>query len=164
MKDDQNPSFSSFILTKKGAPRVTEHRIRLGGGWGCCAAGLPKSAEQRVTLPIRWRPDGLGRLRLTRRFGRPPFEPEREVLILRLDQVAGIHCILLNGQPVAGVSPESSMYEIQLEHALDRNLLEIELEPPLAGVEAAEATAEWGIIALVIRPIEPPASSLARSP
>jgi len=143
---------------------VTEHRIRLRGGWGCCAAGLPQADEQRVTLPIRWRPDGPGRLRLTRRFGRPPFEPEREVLVLRLDQVAGIYSILLNGQPVARVSPDRSQYEIQLEHGRDRNLLELELEPPLAGVDAAGPRAEWGLIALVIRPIEPPASAIARSP
>jgi len=140
---------------------VTEHQIRLRGGWEYCAAGLPESDHQRVTLPIRWKPDGLGRIRLTRRFGLPPVEPGREVLILRLDQVAGTHSIVLNGQPVAGVSPERSLYEIRLEHGRDRNLLELDLEPPRAGVDAAGAAAEWGIIALVVRPIEPSASSLA---
>jgi len=143
---------------------VTEHRIRLRGGWGCCAAGLPESDEQRVTLPIRWSPDGLGRMRLTRRFGRPPFDPDRQVLILRLDQVAGIQSIVLNGQPIAGVCPEMSLHELQINHARDRNLLVLEMEPPLPGMESAGASAEWGIVALVVRPIEPAAGSPTASP
>ncbi|MFI5454260.1 MAG: hypothetical protein ACHRXM_02315 [Isosphaerales bacterium] len=143
---------------------MIEHRIRLRGGWGCCAAGLPDSDEQRVTLPIRWSPDGLGRMRLTRRFGRPPFDPDRELLILRLDQVAGIRCILLNGQPIAGVAPEKSLYELQIDHSRDRNLLVLEIERPLPCMESAGASAEWGIVALVVRPIEPAAGSATLSP
>jgi len=142
---------------------VTEHRIRLRGGWGCCAAGLPESAEQRVTLPIRFSPDGLGRIRLTRRFGRPPFDHDRQILILQLDQVAGIHCLLLNGQPIAGVSPDTLRYEIQLDHSRDRNVLVLEIEPPPPGVEAGGNSAEWGNVALVLRPIDPASSDPASS-
>jgi len=156
-------SYSTEGQTKGVNPSVIEHRIRLRGGWGCCAAGLPETDEHRVTLPMRWSPDGLGRMRLTRRFGRPPFDPDRELLILRLDQVAGIRSMLLNGQPVAGVAPERSFYELQINHSRDRNLLVLEVERPLPGMESAGASAEWGIVALVVRPIGPAAGSATSS-
>jgi hypothetical protein len=134
---------------------VAEHRIRLRGGWGCCAAGLPATAEERVTLPIYWKLDGAGRVRLTRRFGRPPFDHDRQILVLQLDQVAGIHSLLLNGQAVAGVSPEKRRYEIELDDSRDRNLLVLELEPPVPSSEEAGTHPEWGHVALVVRPIPP---------
>jgi hypothetical protein len=142
---------------------VTEHRIRLRGGWGCCAAGLPESDERRVNLPIRWSLDCPGRMRLTRRFGRPRFEPDNQVLILQMDQVAGIHSIVLNGRLIAGVSPETTHYEIRLNPWPGRNLLVLEMERPLPGAAAAGASAEWGIVALDIRPIDPAAGAVSVS-
>src|SRR5438132_951062 len=106
---------------------LIEHRIQLRGGWECCAAGLPQSVGRRVTLPIRWSSDDLGRMRLTRRFGRPRLEPGQQELVLQIDQVAGIHSILLNGQPIAAVSPETTRYEIGLDPWLERNVLVLEL-------------------------------------
>jgi len=70
-----------------------------------------------------------------------------------LEHVAGIHSILLNEQPIAGVSPERSFYEIGLDHSRDRNSLVLEIEPLVPGVEPDEAGAEWGEVALVIRSI-----------
>jgi hypothetical protein len=101
-------------------------------------------------------------MRLIRRFGRPPLEPGEEVLLLRMDQVAGIHSLLLNGQPVAEVSPETTHYEFRIGPGPGRNVLVLDVEPPLPPSAAAQAPAEWGWIALVIQPIDrasPPVSS-----
>jgi hypothetical protein len=143
---------------------VTEHRIRLRGGWGCRALGLAASADEPVTLPIRWNPPFSGPIRLTRRFGRPPFDPQRQALILRLDQVAGTRSILLNGQLIAGVSPERSLYELSIDHPRDRNLLVLEVQPPVPATEAAGDPAEWGVVALVLRPAEAGGGSPATLP
>jgi hypothetical protein len=133
---------------------VNEHRIRLRGGWECCATGTLRPIRERLSLPVRWSPHGPKRLRLTRHFGRPPLDPARQELVLDLDQVAGISSVVLNGQSVACVSPERSRFEIPLDGALERNTLVLEIETPEAAGEPAGMTPEWGFIALVIRPIE----------
>jgi hypothetical protein len=133
---------------------VTEHRIRFRGGWECCPVATPESDELRLTLPIRWSRQHPSRLQLTRRFGRPPLDPDSQVLFLQLDQVPGIQSLLLNGRPIARVSPEESRYEIRLDDLPNRNVLLLEIETPRPGDQAA-AQAEWGRIALVIRPLDP---------
>jgi hypothetical protein len=148
---------------KQKGPGVAEHRIRLRGGWSCCAAGLRESQEERLTLPIAWGPDAPERLRLTRRFGRPPFDQDRESLVLELDQVAGIHALLLDGALIAGVLPERRHYEIRLDRSSERHTLVLEIEPPKPELDPTGKLAEWGHVALVIRPhdraISEPASS-----
>jgi hypothetical protein len=134
---------------------VSEHRIRLRGGWECCASA-PRTdvAERRLNLPIRWSQEDPLRLRLTRRFGRPAFDPSCQKLVLELDQVAGIDSLFLNGQPIAAVSPERTHYEIALDRALERNTLVLEIQRPAAGQGEPATAPEWGVIALVIRSID----------
>ena len=59
--------------------RVTEHRIRLRGGWECRPAGSPKRMPERLTCRSAGDRAIRGRMVLTRRFGRPPLEPRRHV-------------------------------------------------------------------------------------
>jgi hypothetical protein len=92
-------------------------------------------------------------MRLTRRFGRPPFDPALHWLVLELEQVPGIQSLKLNGQKLAEVSPERSSYEIELDHSRDRNELAIEIAFPLPAVPVTAGAAEWGKVALVLRPI-----------
>ena len=129
---------------------MSEHRIRLRGGWECCTCAVPEAPPKRLNLPIRWRAEHPKRVRLTRRFGSPPFDPFHQRLVLELEQVAGIDSLSLNGQPIAEISPERTRYEIPLDGAPERNTLVMELETSAAGRGAAP---EWGLIALVIRPI-----------
>jgi hypothetical protein len=131
---------------------VSEHRIRLRGGWECGSSAAPEAVQKRLNLPVRWSREDASRLRLTRRFGRPAFDPSREKLVLELDQVAGIDSLRLNGQAIASVSPERTRYEIALEGALERNTLVLEIDTP-AAIQGEPGTAqEWGLIALVIKP------------
>lgn len=130
---------------------MTEHRIRLRGGWECRAAGSPEIDAKRLSLPVRWAHDEPRRLILTRRFGRPALDPLRQVLLLQMDQVQGILSLLLNGQRVALTSAEFTNYEIELPNLPERNLLTVELDASACGSRPGGADREWGMISLVIR-------------
>ena len=69
---------------------MAEHRIRLRGGWECRAADSPESAAERLILPVRWSPRRPRRLRLTRRFGRPPLDDQGNILVLQAGPGPGI--------------------------------------------------------------------------
>jgi hypothetical protein len=134
---------------------VTEHMIRLRGGWACRALDSPDSSERPLTLPVRWGPHDPARMFLTRKFGRPRLDPDRETLLLKMDHVPGILSVDLNGHPIARSAALVSRYEIELAHLLDRNVLVLEIETPESRLGPAGNVAEWGMISLVIRPVEP---------
>ena len=133
---------------------MPDHRIRLRGGWESCPVGAPAESE-RLTLPTRWGSEPSRRLRLTRRFGSPPLRPGRQVLLLILEKVPGVHSIRLNEQEIPHVSPECSSYEIVLDDLPARNVLVLEVEPPTAqeatDARAPDGSSDWGCIALVIQ-------------
>ncbi len=133
---------------------MTEHQIRLRGGWTCRAAGALDRVERRLNLPAQWHPDGGGRYLLTRAFGRPPVNRDRETLWLRMERVEGILALELNGRSIGPVSRGTSRYEIELPSLLERNVLVMEIEVPEPGREPAGAGALWGVIALVVRTVE----------
>jgi hypothetical protein len=130
---------------------VTEHRIRLRGGWTCRAAGSPECEDRRLVLPVRWSCDLPRRLVLTRRFGRPPLDQDRLVILLQMDQVEGILSLVLNGRPIALTGGAPCRYEIELPDLAERNVLALEVEVPEAEPIPAEQRKEWGVIALAIR-------------
>jgi hypothetical protein len=138
---------------------VSTHRIRLRGGWECCAPGVPAAAKERLNLPVRWSLEDSQRLRLTRHFGRPPFDPAHQKLMLELDQVGGMESLSLNGQRLADVSPEKTHYAIALDGARERNTLVLEIATPAAGPDERGVGPEWGLIVVVIRPIDDEAAS-----
>ncbi len=127
----------------------TEHRIRLRGGWECDSIDPPSTGSYRLTLPTRWLADGRRRLRLTRRFHQPRLEAGTR-LVLRLEQVQGIHALELNGQPAIPVSPVRSEYEILLDASAGRHRLVLEIEPPDSS-DSSGLAMDWGNISLVIR-------------
>lgn len=130
---------------------LTEHLIRLRGGWECGTSPPGSSPARRLSLPVQWTTHETGVLTLTRRFGRPAIDHDRESLWLRLDQVAGLCSLRLNGQPLAQISPIASDYAIPLPALLDRNQLDLEVDVP-AAASAAASGAEWGVISLVVCP------------
>jgi hypothetical protein len=137
-----------------GAPLVvSEHRIRLRGGWECDSIDPPAPGPCRLTLPTRWTAEGRRRLRLTRRFHQPPLETGSRV-VLRLEHVPGIHSLELNGQPAVPVSPGWSEYEVLLDASASRHRLVLEVETPDPADSSMPAT-EWGYVSLVIRSEEP---------
>jgi hypothetical protein len=73
-----------------------------------------------------------------------------------MDQVEGILFMSLNGQPVAPVSAHTGHYEIALGDLFERNTLVLEIEAPISNREPSASRPEWGIIALVVRTVEPP--------
>jgi len=74
--------------------------------------------------------------------------------VLKLDHVPGIHCLLLNGEPVVRSSPGRSSYEIPLDGLIERNILVLDIETPHAVDDRASPVPEWGFVSLVIRPID----------
>jgi hypothetical protein len=134
---------------------LTEHLIRLRGGWTCRAPGSAEGEERRLILPVQWASGGARRLVLTRRFGRPPLDQGRQVLVLRMERVRGIRSIALNGQTIAPVAVETSRFEIEVTDLAERNVLTLEIELPEEGPDPAGSLQEWGDIAIVVRTVEP---------
>jgi hypothetical protein len=117
------------------------HEIRLRGGWDCFVVDDASARPTRLTLPARMdvRPDI--RMRLTRRFNRPPRVESRPV-VLRLLKSPGIRSIQFNGRPVGPISFGDPDVEVVLGVLSDRNEITIEVEPP-------PGASEWGMISLV---------------
>jgi hypothetical protein len=123
---------------------VETHEIHLRGGWEWAAAEGPPTGPARLTLPTRWARAASGRLRLTRRFQRPPRSPDNQV-VLRLGRAPGIRAICINGQPLGPISPDLPGHEIMLGILAPRNELVLEIDPPRDG-------SDWGFISLVFPP------------
>jgi hypothetical protein len=125
------------------AAGVDCHEIRLRGGWECAPADGPSPGPTRLTLPVRADSLPTGRLRLTRRFNRPP-RVECDSVILRLFQTPGIRSVRFNGLPAGPISPGCSELDLELRPLTARNELVLEAEPPFVGVD-------WGVISLLFR-------------
>jgi hypothetical protein len=117
------------------------HEIRLRGGWECAPANDLGSVATRLTLPVRADALPAGRLRLIRRFNRPPRIAD-EPVGLRLRQVPGIESVLFNGLPVGPISPDRAEFDLALGPLAPRNELLILAQPP--GLADS-----WGVISLV---------------
>jgi hypothetical protein len=124
---------------------VPDHRIRLRGGWELIDVDEPGSAPARVTLPlVSGLPRG-GRVRLIRKFGRPPVDDRAESVWLSLDHVTGLRAASLNGRPLAIELPLEGRIEIPVDLP-ERN--ELVLEADLPG--GSRAWPPWGEVALLI--------------
>jgi hypothetical protein len=75
-------------------------------------------------------------------------------LLLELDRARGIHSLSLNGIVLAAISPAKSYYLIPLPEIEERNILVLEIETGEACGGATESDADWGQIAILVRPIE----------
>jgi hypothetical protein len=123
-----------------GRCTMESHTIRLRGGWECAPVEAPDSGSTRLSLPARRESLPPGRLRLTRRFQRPPLAGDMTVL-LRLSRCPGIRSITINGRPIGPTSPDRSEFGLSLPRLSPRNELVIEAEPP-------RSDAEWGAVSL----------------
>lgn len=120
---------------------VEAHEIHLRGGWELDPPDGTPTDPARLTLPTRWVSDAPVRLRLTRRFQRPPGSPDSRVL-LRISRSPGIRSIHMNGRPLGPFSLDLTGHETGLGPLAPRNELVLEIDPPRDG-------SEWGFISLV---------------
>jgi len=130
--------------------RVSEHLIRLRKGWESIDLDSPDPRPERITLPL---PVGWGsgrRLRLTRRFGCPPLNPHGESLWLRLESVAGLASLRLNGRDLPLGQDSHGTIDIRLAELRPRNELALELSGAAPAAPPGDSTT-WGEIALLIR-------------
>jgi hypothetical protein len=128
---------------------VSEHRIRLRGGWECESVDPPSGAPYRLTLPTRWAADGPRRLRLTRQFNQPPVQTGSRVVV-RLQQVPGIRSLEVNGQAAVPVSPGCTEYEVLLDASGGPRRLVLDVDTTNSS-DPTSPPIEWGDVALVIR-------------
>jgi hypothetical protein len=131
---------------------MSDHTIRLRAGWRSWPEGADESGAERIDLPSARIHDRDGPLCLLRSFQRPPLEPGRERLELRLDSVPGLAAVCLNSQVLAAFAADpTGPVLLPLPEALPtRNHLVLRLGPP--GPRKGAATRPpWGEIALVIR-------------
>jgi hypothetical protein len=138
----------------KDTAGMAEHLIRLRGGWEWTDLDAPLSPPGRIILPAT-RPWGRARrIRLCRRFGRPPIDARTETLFLRLDKVSGLESITINDALIA--APRTAgPFELPLADSPERNVLILELSLPAAESPGQEADSVWGEIALVVRSATP---------
>ena len=130
---------------------MTEHWIRLRGGWEWIDAGQPDASPRRIRLPLDPREGVAGRFQFARWFHAPPLDPASEEVVLHLSDVHGLCGVWLNDQPLASpLSPEEPVVLAldDLRSGRNRLVLEAQLAPPGGGGPAPES---WGAIALVIR-------------
>jgi hypothetical protein len=144
--------FDDQACSWPGRREVSEHRIRLRGGWTCQGANSSAADQESITLPVRWDLRNPRRVRLSRRFGRPPIDRVGQKLFLELDHARGIQSLRLNGTIVEATSPARSNYLIEITAAPERNTLVIEVETGESTSGAAGDENLWGQIALLIRP------------
>jgi hypothetical protein len=117
------------------------HEVRLRGGWLCEADESIGRTSIRLTLPAPPHDLPAGRLRLIRRFQRPP-RIEDEPAGLRLRRVSGIRSITLNGRPLGPISPDRFEYDWPLGVLEPSNELVIVADPVAAGDT-------WGLVSLI---------------
>lgn len=131
------------------------YEIRLRGGWECRPWNDPSAASVRLALPTRWGDFPRERLRLSRRFQRPPQGPE-EPAALVVRNSPGIRSITLNGAILGTLPPGTDSFEVPLGRLERGNELVLDVTPPAD-------PAEWGFISLVfMSPSFPPTATADR--
>src|SRR5262245_2522600 len=130
---------------------LPHHLIRLRGGWELIDLEGPCQAPARLVLPASRSVLTSRKVRLVRRFGRPPYDPSRETLLLSLHRVEGLHSLSLNGRSLTVQATGVETAELTLSDLNDRNelILHVELRDPSGA--SSTPSADWGEIALVIR-------------
>ena len=121
---------------------VTDHRIRFRGGWELIDLDQPGASPVRVTLPLRSEVSPRRRIRLARKFGRPPVDDRTESIWLSLDHMPGLRSASLNGWLLELTLPLVGRVEVPVELP-DRSELVLEADLP--------ASPAWGEVALLIR-------------
>lgn len=130
---------------------MPEHLIRLRKGWESIDLDATDPLPERITLPLSCGWGSPRRLRLTRRFGRPPLDPRIESLWLRLDCVPGLDSLRLNDRDMTFGPGVEGPIEIPLAELPDRNELVLEISGATVPSMEPGAIATWGEIALLIR-------------
>jgi hypothetical protein len=125
---------------------VTDHHIRLRGGWELIDLDQSGSSPVRVTLPLGSGGPHRRRVRLTRKFGRPPVDARTESIGLSLDHVPGLRGASLNGRPLAIQLPLVGGVEVAVDLP-ERSELVLEADLPAD----PPAGPPWGEVALLIR-------------
>lgn len=127
---------------------MSEHWIRLRKGWELIDLDSLDARPERITLPLRAGWGSAHRLRLVRRFGCPPLDPLVESLWLRLESVAGLTSLQLNGCDLPLGQDVQGRIEIRLTDLRPRYELALELSTAAAPLRDRTG---WGEIALLIR-------------
>ncbi len=134
-------AWSTTRPRKVEAPLLEPHEIRLRGGWECREGEDPTAKAVRLTLPMRWESVPPGRLRLSRRFQRPPRAPDA-LAVLRIRQAPGIRSIRFNGTPLDVPPPEIHNHDVALGRLAPWNELVLLVDPPIDGLD-------WGSLSLL---------------
>ena len=126
---------------------MTEHLIRFRRGWRWLNAARQEQPTL-VTLPLPSLAEFPNPFYLARTFQPPTLNRNAETLWLDLESVRGLVSIELNGEALPRTESDSRVERIPLSDTLPpRNRLVLQVDVN------AVTTAEWGIIALVIRNI-----------
>ena len=130
---------------------MTEHIIRLRGGWETDHP-LEGHPARFLTLRLKHPRPLPSPIELIRRFSSPRIELDREVVILKFEDVEGLEFVRLNDRTLDLPDEIDSDFVLELEEPLrPRNELRLGVRWPDNLSQASKDT-EWGNIALVIVP------------
>jgi hypothetical protein len=129
---------------------VSDHLIRLRGGWEAIDLDSDDPRPRRITLPGDLARGRKGRVRLVRRFGRPRLGGPDETLSLRMERVPGLITAVFNGNRLPLELLANDPIEFRPVPLRDRNELVLDVDTVAAGDQAGAKPAPWGEIALVI--------------
>jgi hypothetical protein len=130
---------------------MPEHVIRLRGAWEWTDLDDSDPRPMRIALPTYFDFTTARRVRLSRRFGRPPMKDPAEELWLRLERVTGLDSMTINGATIALQASLPDPLEIALRELMERNLLVLEVSLPSRESPTSQFDSRWGEIALIVR-------------
>ena len=125
------------------------HQIRLRAAWEHARL------DSRVDLPVDWPLDLDTPFQISRRFGRPTFDPASEIVFLRLEAVPGLLQATLNDVDLVTCSPLSQKIDSILLIPLNfqpKNLLTLTIDPSFWS-SRPESAHNWGLVSLSIEAI-----------
>ena len=132
------------------------HQIRLRAAWEHARL------DSRVDLPVDWPLDLDTPFQISRRFGRPTFDPASETVFLRLEAVPGLVQATLNDVDLvtcAPLSPKTDSILLIPVNLQPKNLLTLTIDPSFWS-SRPESAHDWGIVSLSIEAISSQTSRL----
>ena len=137
---------------------MSEHAVRLRARWDLTIPDRPDDPAVKVDLPLDWgriaEATGreIGRVRLTRPFGRPlqrPGDPAPPTARLVMENSDGLQRVEFNGAPIPWRDAASGVRVADLPDLEARNVVTLDVDAP-TGTRGV-----WGSVAVVFDATDP---------
>lgn len=124
---------------------MNEYRIALRRAWQAESVGgnVPARVDLPMVVDSAW-----GIFRLVRRFHTPEIDARAQEVLVRLEQVAGLRRVSIDGEVVAAALTENGGYEISVSAERGSRIIELEVDAAHTGEPQRSS---WGHVHVIIR-------------